>query len=105
MGKTKTQTDAADKATPPPAVDVETETPEKEAEPSRATPVQRAPAAALPPPGREPPAARAADMLASSEPGPGAAGRARMMTGMQQSVGNTRVSRMLGAGATSAAPA
>jgi hypothetical protein len=60
------------------------------------TPVpERAPAASLPPPNGAPPAARAATLLATPTPSIGASGRARMMTAMQQTVGNARVGAML----------
>jgi hypothetical protein len=60
------------------------------------TPVpERTPAASLPPPNGAPPAARAATLLATPTPSIGAPGRARMMTAMQQTVGNARVGAML----------
>jgi hypothetical protein len=54
------------------------------------------PAAALPPPNGRPPAAWAGEMMAGSAPGVGAIRRAQMATGLQQTVGNARISRMLG---------
>jgi hypothetical protein len=75
MSKTKIQAQAPKKIPPPPTVQQQPEQPEKEGGPL--------------------PAARTADVMTSKGPGPGTADRARMMTGMQQAVGNTRLSRML----------
>jgi hypothetical protein len=76
MPKTKTQAKAPKKTPPPPTVQQQPEKPEKESGPL--------------------PAARAADVLTAEGQGPGAADRARMMTAMQRTVGNARLSRMLG---------
>jgi Domain of unknown function (DUF4157)/DNase/tRNase domain of colicin-like bacteriocin len=74
---------------------------EKSAAPSRAP----APTASLPPPDGIPPSARAADFLAVPTRSLGAASRAGMMSGMQQTVGNARVGRMLGTTGPTTAPA
>jgi hypothetical protein len=94
MPKTKTQAKARDK-TPPPAPDIQKQpkTPEKQ---GGLSPAAQTTTSALSPPGAKPPAARAADLMMSPEQSPGAAGRARMMRAMQGTVGNARLSRMLG---------
>ncbi len=102
MATTKTQAEVPAKA-PPPTVDVQPEVPEKQEGPAHATPIQRAVApGALPPSHEAPSAARAAELLTTPEENPGAPGRARLITGLQQSAGNTRVNRMLGTTSTSA---
>lgn len=93
MAKTKTQAEARDKAAPGPIIQKQPETPEKQSGPFLAA---RTTASALPPPNGTPPPARAADLMTAPEQSAGAADRARMMRAMQGTVGNARLSRMLG---------
>lgn len=81
-----------DKAPPPQVVD-KAEEPEKDAGPARQTATRptRPPATA-----RAPAVARATDKVAHPETG-GGADRARAMSAMQHSVGNSRVSRLVNA--------
>ena len=91
MPKTKAKAEA--KEAPTPAVEKQPETPEKAGGPRPAATIA---SSALPPPNGAPPAGRAADLMTAPEQGAGAAGRARMMREMQQSVGNARLSRLVG---------
>ena len=95
MADTKTHAEPQTKAAATPTPTKQPETPEKALGPSR-LPVQRAAAnAALPPPDGTPPAARAAEVLATSDATGGAAGRARLMRAMQGSLGNARVGQLV----------
>ncbi len=89
--KSQTQVEAASKAVAEPTVEKQPEPPEKRSGPLQAAHTS---ASALPPPNGEPPLARAADLLATSEAVPGAPSRARMANSLQRSVGNTRLNRM-----------
>jgi hypothetical protein len=94
MPKTKTQAKAPDKA-PPPAPDIQKQpkTPEKQSGPS---PAAQTPTSALSPPDGEASPGPADDVMASPMAGAGAVDRARMMRAMQGTMGNARISRMLG---------
>jgi hypothetical protein len=76
MAKTKIRAKSKMKSPPWPAVQKQAEVPEKKAGPL--------------------PAASRPDLMMATEQNAGAAGRARMTTGMQQTVGNTRLNRLLG---------
>lgn len=91
MSKTRSLVKAVDKRPNAPPIHRQVETPEKAAEPSK---IARSMSAAPPPPHGTPPPARAASMMGSVQGG-SALQRARMMQGLQQSMGNARVSRML----------
>jgi hypothetical protein len=91
--KTKTKAEAPDKARPGASIQKQPETPEKHSGPVRDTQVAAAP---LPPPNGKPSAGRAADVMTASNDAPGVIQRSRMMTAMQRSVGNARLSRVTG---------
>jgi hypothetical protein len=93
MSKTKLQTKAPDKTSSEPITQKQPSPAESNAGPS---PAARTAAAALPPPNGKPSAARAAEVMRAPQTA-GASSKARMMQGMQRSVGNARLSRMLGA--------
>src|SRR5262245_33040452 len=93
MPKTKVLPEAQDKPQPGLVVQTKPETPEKAGGPSSAG---RLPGAVLPTATGMPPAVRAADAMAAPERSDGAADRARMMTAMQRTVGNTRVGQLVG---------
>jgi hypothetical protein len=91
----KKKTEGTDKITPPPAIDTKLKTPEKAAGPQQSTvPSSPANSGSITPQ----PLARTADLLANREQGLDKTQRARRTESMQQSVGNARVGRMLGAG-------
>lgn len=93
MSATKTPAESQDKAPSPPAVSKEPATPEKASGPQHAglttatSPAQ--------PPNNATSVMRRADLVADRE-GAGAASRARTMMTLQRSVGNNRVSTLLG---------
>ena len=93
MAKTKSQADAAAKTAVAPAVQKTAKNPEKVGGPSLAA---KTTGTALPPPNGQPSAARAGDLMRSPENGLGGVGRGRMMGGLQRSLGNARISRMMG---------
>lgn len=94
MTSTKTQTDAQDKSPAGPVVAKQPETPEKLGGPLQMA--RTAATSALPPPNGAPSFVRGAEMLAKGSHGPGAAPRAQMMRNLQRSVGNARVSNLIG---------
>ena len=93
MAKSKTKVEAGAKTAVAPTVQKMPETPEKVGGPSLAA---KSGSSALPPPNGQPSAARAGEMMRSPEYGAGNMGRGRMMGGLQRSVGNARISRMMG---------
>jgi transglutaminase-like putative cysteine protease len=95
MSATKTLSESQDKAPAAPVVAKQPETPEKASGPRHATPSTSASAAAPPPNGTSTPA-RAAEML-TSKPDLNSGTRAGMIRTLQRSVGNNRVSTLLGA--------
>src|SRR5689334_2312516 len=95
MSATKTLSEAQDKAPAAPVVAKQPETPEKASGPRHVTPATSASAAAPPPNGTSTPA-RAAEML-TSKPDLNSGKRASMIRTLQRSVGNNRVSTLLGA--------
>lgn len=91
MSKTKTQ--ATVKAKPALTTPKQPETLEKNGRsPLPASPIQ---ASALPPPNGKPSAARAAGLMTAPTKRPETMRRARMMRGIQQGVGNSRISRII----------
>jgi len=91
---TKEPAEAKEKI-PPSTADMEAATPEKAEGPARPR-VQRATASS---PDAMPPA-QAAKVLSAPQPAAGAPGKARAMTTMQQTVGNTRAGQVAKAGAS-----
>ena len=83
MAKTKVKAKAKAKSAPVPDIQEQGQNPEKMSGPL--------------------PNTRTAEQLTTSEPGAGSVNRARMMTDMQQAVGNSRLSRMLAANQVSSA--
>ncbi|MCG8347932.1 MAG: DUF4157 domain-containing protein, partial [Chloroflexales bacterium] len=94
MSKTKVQTKAPEPAERQPVVQKQPETAERAGGPS---PAAQMTTSALPPPNGKPSAARAADLMRMPVQRGGVPGRARMSSAVQRSVGNARLSRMLGA--------
>src|SRR5262245_41692849 len=92
--KTKAETKAANKPAMAPAIQRQPESPDKQRGPSLAAqPSLSSP----PPPSGNPSTTRAAEVLRAPEQQSGTMGRARTMRTMQRTVGNARLSRMLGA--------
>jgi hypothetical protein len=107
MSDIKIQSEKPDKAPPPVNVD-QAEEKHNAAGPARAA-IQRAPQAQTtttpaPTPAPMHAPAKALDLLGGAEPGSGAPGRARTMNAMQQSVGNTRISRLMDSPQDAASP-
>lgn len=101
MAKSKTLAESRESPAPATVVQRRTELPEKQARPRRA--VERRSRSPLPPPSGGPPAGPAADILTFPGRGPGEKPRAQMSRSMQGTVGNARLSRMIG-GAEQADP-
>jgi hypothetical protein len=93
MSKIKTRTKVRHKVGPEPTVEKEIETPEKKRELFLAA---RTTTSTLPSSNGLPPIIRAANLITTPYPGSGAAGRACLMTAMQQRLGNARLNRMFG---------
>lgn len=103
MSTTKTKAEPQNKVGPAPTTEKQPEPPEKKTGLMQAVLVQRA-GGALPPPNGKPAAARAGALLSEPPTGPGAPGRARISAGIQRSVGNARINRMLGTSQTTPVP-
>src|SRR6266481_7099105 len=94
MTATKTLAESQDQASSAPAAVKQPETPQKAAGPQRVA--QTAEGSAAPPPNGASSPIRSAALLARGSNGPGSGPRAQMMRNLQRSVGNARVSNLIG---------
>jgi hypothetical protein len=92
MAKTKTHAEVPAKALLGPMIQKQPTTPEKQ---TGSWPTTDTTTAMLPPPQGEPATTRAADLMMAPAQGVSNSNRARIMTSMQRTVGNARLSRLL----------
>ncbi len=93
MSTTKTQAELQSKAGPTPNMEKQPEPPEQQAGPS---PTAQTTTSMPPPLNGNPSAMRTADVMMAPGQGVGHIGRARMMSSMQRTMGNARLSRLWG---------